>query len=59
MRGGGSTPRGYDVRSSVDNFAATLGTADVPTARPAFTAVSIDLSGSAFQNLAAITFKIF
>lgn len=24
MRGGASTPRGYDVRSSVDNFAATL-----------------------------------
>src|SRR5688500_8036514 len=30
MRGGASTPRGYDVRSSADNFAATLRTEDVP-----------------------------
>jgi hypothetical protein len=59
MRGGGSIPRGYDVRSSVDNYAATLGTADVQTARPTFTPVTIDLSGSAFQNLSTITFKIF
>jgi autotransporter-associated beta strand protein len=59
MRGGASTPRGYDVRSSIDNFAATLGTADVPTARPTFTPVVIDLTGSPFQNLTTITFKIF
>lgn len=59
MRGGTTAPRGYDVRSSVDNFAATLGTADVTTNRPTFTPVSIDLSGSVFQNLSTITFKIF
>jgi autotransporter-associated beta strand protein len=59
MRGGGSTPRGYVVRSSVDNFATTLGTADVLTVRPTFTAVAIDLSGSIFQNLPTITFKIY
>jgi len=59
MRGGTSTPRGYDVRSSIDNFATTLGTADVPTARPVFTPVVIDLTGSAFQKLSTITFKIF
>ena len=59
MRGGASTPRGYDVRSSIDNYAATLGTANVPTARPTFTPVSIDLSGSGFQSLSTITFKIF
>jgi autotransporter-associated beta strand protein len=59
MRGGASTPRGYVVRSSVDNFAANLGTADVLTQRPTFTAVAIDLSGSVFQNLPTITFKIY
>jgi fibronectin-binding autotransporter adhesin len=59
MRGGASTPRGYVVRSSVDNFATDLGTADVLTARPTFTAVAIDLSGSVFQSLSTITFKIY
>ena len=59
MRGGGSTPRGYDVRSSVDNFAATLRTEDVQTVRPVFTPISIDLSGAPFQDLSTITFKIF
>jgi hypothetical protein len=59
MRGGASTPRGYEVRSSVDNFATTLARADVPTARPALTPVAIDLSGSVFQNLSAITFKSY
>lgn len=59
MRGGASTPRGYDVRSSVDGFATSLGQADVGTARPAFTNVSIDLTSAAFQGLTTITFKIF
>jgi fibronectin-binding autotransporter adhesin len=59
MRGGGSTPRGYAVRSSVDNFATNLGTADVLTVRPTFTPVAIDLTGSIFQNLSTITFKIY
>lgn len=54
-RGGGGVPRGYDVRSSVDNFENTLGTADLPTARPTWTPVSIDLSGSDFSNLTTAT----
>jgi autotransporter-associated beta strand protein len=59
MRGGASTPRGYEVRSSVDDFATSLGAADVPTARPEFTPIAIDLSGATFQNLPSITFKIY
>jgi fibronectin-binding autotransporter adhesin len=59
MRGGASTARGYVVRSSVDNFATNLGTADVLTVRPTFTPVAIDLTGSVFQNLSSITFKIY
>jgi hypothetical protein len=59
MRGGASTPRGYDIRSSVDGYAVTLGSADIPTARPTFTNVSIPLDGASFQNLSSITFKVF
>jgi autotransporter-associated beta strand protein len=59
MRGGGSTPRGFAVRSSADNFSTVLLTADVPTVRPTFTNYVVDLSGAAFQNLSTITFKIY
>ena len=59
-RGGAATPRGYDVRSSADGYAATLGAAAVATVRTTFTAVSIDLSGAAFQNYTSpITFRIY
>ncbi len=59
MRGGAATPRGYVVRSSADGFAANLATADLLTARPTFTNVNVSLTGSAFQNLGAITFRIY
>ncbi len=59
MRGGAGTPRGYVVRSSVDNFASTLGQADVGTVRPTFTNVTIDLTGAAYQSLGSITFKVY
>jgi hypothetical protein len=59
-RGGAATPRGYDVRSSVDSYAATLGTANIATQRPTYTAVSIDLSGASFQNVqSSITFRVY
>lgn len=59
-RGGGATPRGYDVRSSVDAYAATLGTADLATQRTTWTAVTIDLSAGGFQNLTStITLRIY
>jgi len=59
-RGGGGTPRGYDIRSSVDNFATDLSTADLATVRPVYTHVTVDLSGAAFQNLTApVTFRFY
>ncbi|MDB6130948.1 MAG: endonuclease/exonuclease/phosphatase [Verrucomicrobiales bacterium] len=58
-RGGGGTPRGYVVRSSVDNFGADLSGGDFNTARPTYTAVTVDLSGAAYQNLSTITFRIY
>lgn len=58
-RGGAGTPRGYAVRSSADGFAANLASADLLTARPTYTPVSVDLSAAAFQNLSTITFRIY
>lgn len=59
-RGGAATPRGYDIRSSVDEFAATLGTANLSTQRTTWTAVTIDLSGASFQNLTStVTFNVY
>jgi fibronectin-binding autotransporter adhesin len=59
MRGGASTPRGYAVRSSVDNYATVLSTGDLPTVRPTFTNINVNLSGASFQNLSTITFKVY
>jgi hypothetical protein len=63
-RGGGATPRGFFIRSSLDNFASTVAVTgspaftanttnpignDITTARPTYTAATADLS--AFQNI--------
>lgn len=59
-RGGGGTPRGYEVRSSVDGFASTLGTADVTTVRPTLSAYSVDLSDPGFDSLASpVEFRVY
>jgi hypothetical protein len=59
-RSGGSTPRGWVLRSSVDGFATNLATATIPTVIPTFTPESVDLSGAQFQNLtAATTFRFY
>lgn len=60
-RGGGSTPRGYAIRSSVDSYATNVGTADFTAQRTTFQSVSIDLSGtSSYQDLTtALTFRIY
>ena len=59
-RGGAATPRGYDIRSSVDDYAATLQTADLSAQRTTFQAISVDLSGASFQNVEGpITFRIY
>jgi hypothetical protein len=60
MRGGGATPRGYVVRSSADNFATDLATADLLTARPTYTHVTVPLTGAAFQDLTSpIEFRLY
>eukprot|EP00903_Cladosiphon_okamuranus_P003962 g3960.t1 len=57
--GGGGT-RGYDVRSSADNYAATLGTATLTGSRTAPQSVSIDLSATAFDAVATpLSFRIY
>jgi hypothetical protein len=57
-RGGGGTPRGYVVRSSLNSFATDLATADLLTVRPTYTPVSIDLSGFA-DAAGAVTFRVY
>jgi hypothetical protein len=60
MRGGGATPRGYVVRSSADNFATDLSTADLLTARPTYTHITVPLTGASFQDLTApIEFRLY
>ncbi len=59
-RGGAGTPRGYVVRSSRDSFGSDLAAADVPTARPTLTPVTVPLTGAAFTGLTtATTFRIY
>jgi hypothetical protein len=59
-RGGASTPRGWVVRSSVDNFGSNLGTAVIPTQNPTLTPFNVALGGPSFQNLTAETsFRIY
>ena len=58
-RGGGSTPRGYLLRSSVDNFSTDLAGGDLLTARPTYTPVSVTL-GSPFAELTSpVTFRFY
>lgn len=57
--GGTAATRDYDIRTSLDGFVSSLtGIAAIPTVRPTFTNVSVDLSAVQFQNLAApLTFQ--
>ena len=58
-RGGAGTPRGYAVRSSADNFASTISSADLATVRPLFTHVTIPLTAPQFQGLSSLTFRVY
>lgn len=61
MRGGSGT-RGYELRSSLDNFGSTISTAAATSQRggtPAFNNFSTTLTGVTYQNLSTITFKIY
>jgi hypothetical protein len=58
-RGGETTPRGWVLRSSVDGFASDIDTQLVPTVRPDFTAFTVNLSGAQFNDLSAVTFRLY
>jgi autotransporter-associated beta strand protein len=59
-RGGGGTPRGWALRSSLDGFAADIQSADDPTARPTLTPFTVSLAGTAYQGLTTpVTFRIY
>jgi hypothetical protein len=59
-RGGSSTPRGWVVRSSLDNFATDIAAADVPTQNPTLTSFNVDLTAIMFQDITSqVTFRIY
>lgn len=59
-RNGASTPAGYGVRSSIDNYTADIATANLATQNPTWTAVVIDLSAQKYQSLTTpVTFRIY
>src|SRR5262245_47785129 len=58
-RGGASTPRGWVLRSSVDDFASNIDTQLVETQRPDLTQFAVDLSDPQFQDLSEVTFRIY
>jgi PKD repeat protein len=56
-KGGASAPRGFVVRSSVDNYATNLLAAEVSSVRPTLTDFSADISGLGTQS--SVTFRIY
>jgi hypothetical protein len=58
-RGGGATPRGWALLSSVDGYANPIDTQDVLTQRATFTNFKVDLSGASFQQLSTVTFRMY
>ena len=59
-RGGSSTPRGWVLRSSLDNFAADIASAELPTQNPTLTHFNVDLTAAAFQDVTSqITFRLY
>jgi len=59
-RGGGSTPRGFGLASSLDGFTSIIDTANIPTTRSDFTNFLVDLSGLGFDAVTEeITFRMY
>jgi hypothetical protein len=58
-RGGGATPRGFELRGSQDNFTATLAGQDLTTARPTFTPITATLPGSYTGVEGPVTFHFY
>jgi hypothetical protein len=51
---------GWVVRSSRDNFAADLGTEDIPTVSPTFTTAAVALPAAQFSGVAGpVTFRVY
>jgi hypothetical protein len=50
-RGGGSTPRGWAMTTSVGGLTTVIASSDIGTQRPDWTPYTVDLSGPAFQDL--------
>lgn len=57
-RGGASTPRGWVVRSSANGYSANLGSSDIATVRPTWTAYSVNLSSIA-ATTSTVTFRVY
>lgn len=58
-RGGGSTPRGWALRTSADDFATVVAMDDIPTVR-VFTPYNVDLTGDLFQGITEpLTFRFY
>jgi hypothetical protein len=58
-RGGGSTPRGYSLFSSANNFTTSLAGGDLATARPTYTPVTAALGGTHTGLTAPTTFRFY
>jgi hypothetical protein len=59
-RGGAATPRGWILLSlNAAGVASFVDTQDAFTQRPSFYNYAVDLSGSSYQNLSQITFRIY
>lgn len=58
-RGGASTPRGWVLRSNLDGFTSDIASAEVPTSLPNLTSFDVDLSDALYQDVAAVTFRMY
>lgn len=59
-KGGASSPRGYVLRSSVDNYSSDIAAAEVTTVRTVQTSVAISLSNGTFGRVkSSITFRLY
>jgi hypothetical protein len=58
-RGGVSTPRGWDLRCSLDGFTTSIAASLVETVRTEFTDVEIELTDPMFSRVTNVTFRFY
>ena len=58
-RGGGATPRGFQLRGSVDNYTASLAGQDLITARPTYTPITATLPAGYTGVEGPVTFHFY